>query len=646
MASSFLLKLVFKSLHHFAWCASIQAIETDSDAEIKNIISYWILLSLIYLFEYAFMSLLLWFHLWPYIKLMIIFCLIIPDFGRASYVYNNLIRPMKLQIVSWRLNNYWRKCFVEKDDFLMHAERYMQENGTEALEKLIASKNTMCRPEVTNEIIATDNKEMLKSNAERLQIEHKDIKDSDAVEKKVLPAFKQDIPVLPKIGPSQNASLATVETNVTAERNSAGGEVPQSSTSTQKEVQKEWTCALCLVTTTSEKILNSHLSGKKHRAALQRQKDAETNGERILTEHKIIKDLDAVEKKEIHETKQDIPVIPKIGPSQNESSASVETKGTVEGDRAGGEVPQSSSMQMDLQKDRTCDLCLTTAEEILNARFSGRKHSAALQKQKDAEAINEITTTDNKEILKGTNGDRLQTEHKDIKDLEAIEEKEIPATKQDILMPKIWPSQMHRQPQWKPMEQQSDTVGVEVPQSSTIAQKEVQKEWACALCLVTVPCEKTLNSHLNGRKHRAACEAALKAKKLKIYKAKEEVKQENFSNKLNSDVENGGGIVNNRLKGPVRMQKLHFIGPTPSPQALSGPTPFGGPTSSPIRVPFSYHRGPTPFRGPAPFGGPTPPPIRVPFSYHGSDGSWARQPEFTYFIPTPPRLPPLEPNSR
>lgn len=49
----------------------------------------------------------------------------------------------------------------------------------------------------------------------------------------------QDIPVLPKIGPSQNASLATVETNVTAERNSAGGEVPQSSTSTQKEVQIE-----------------------------------------------------------------------------------------------------------------------------------------------------------------------------------------------------------------------------------------------------------------------------------------------------------------------------------------------------------------------------------------------------------------------
>jgi hypothetical protein len=46
---------------------------------------------------------------------------------------------MKLQIVTWRSNN-WKKWFFDKDDFLMHAERYMKENGTEALEKLIASK--------------------------------------------------------------------------------------------------------------------------------------------------------------------------------------------------------------------------------------------------------------------------------------------------------------------------------------------------------------------------------------------------------------------------------------------------------------------------------------------------------------------------
>ncbi|WJX52461.1 hypothetical protein P8452_38573 [Trifolium repens] len=169
----------------YPMCASVQAIETDSYEKTKHLISYWILLSLIYLFEYAFMNLLLWFQLWPYIKLMTVFWLIIPDFGRASYVYNNLMCTMKPQIVTC-----WRKCFVEKDNFIMHAERYMKENGTEALEKLIASKNTMCRPdaEVSNEIKAA---EMLKTNGGRFQTKHKDINDLEAIVKKEIPATKQ-----------------------------------------------------------------------------------------------------------------------------------------------------------------------------------------------------------------------------------------------------------------------------------------------------------------------------------------------------------------------------------------------------------------------------------------------------------------------
>ncbi|XP_021679639.2 uncharacterized protein LOC110664323 [Hevea brasiliensis] len=36
-----------------------------------------------------------------------------------------------------------------------------------------------------------------------------------------------------------------------------------------KKVQKEWSCSLCLVSTTSEKCLNKHLRGKKHKAKLE-----------------------------------------------------------------------------------------------------------------------------------------------------------------------------------------------------------------------------------------------------------------------------------------------------------------------------------------------------------------------------------------
>ncbi|KAI5386193.1 uncharacterized protein LOC127105423 isoform X3 [Lathyrus oleraceus] len=359
MASSWFLKLAFKFLHHFAWplvalvypmCASIQAIETDSYAETKNLISYWILLSFIYLFEYAFTNLLLRFQVWLYIKLMIILWLTIPDFGRASCVYNNLIRSVKLQIVTWRLNNYRMKWLLEKDDFLMPAEIYVKEVGTEALEKLIASK---------------------------------------------------DISVISETVPSQNASAATVE-----------NKVPQSSTSTRKEAQKEWNCALCMVTTSSEITLTSHLGGRKHRAAV----------------------------------------------------------------------------------------------EALIA-----KKQPNLQKQNYAKATNEITATNSKETPK-TNGKRLQPEHTEIKDLDTIAKKEIPATKQGTSA-NIAASQKASSAILETSGTLGrDTAGGEVSQSSAAAQKEVQKEWACALCLVTTSSETTLNSHLSGRKHMNTIEA-LKAKK-------------------------------------------------------------------------------------------------------------------------------------
>jgi hypothetical protein len=54
-----------------------------------------------------------------------------------------------------------------------------------------------------------------------------------------------------------------------------------------------------------------------------------------------------------------------------------------------------------------------------------------------------------------------------------------------------------------------DPASGEIPQSST------QKEWTCALCLVKTSSEITLISHLNGRKHRDACEAALATLKVK-----------------------------------------------------------------------------------------------------------------------------------
>lgn len=46
-----------------------------------------------------------------------------------------------------------------------------------------------------------------------------------------------------------------------------------------KKVQQEWTCALCQVTTTSEKTLNIHLQGRKHKSKIESLKKSKLDAE-------------------------------------------------------------------------------------------------------------------------------------------------------------------------------------------------------------------------------------------------------------------------------------------------------------------------------------------------------------------------------
>ncbi|KAK7363054.1 hypothetical protein VNO77_05183 [Canavalia gladiata] len=389
MASFWLLKLSLNCIHHFAWpllalgyplCASVQAIETDSHKETRDLISYWILLSLIYLFEYAFLRLLQLFQFWPYIKLMIIFCLITPDFGRASYVYNTLIRPYisinPKAIICW-LNNL-RKFFVKKDYFLLHAERYIKENGTEALEKLIASKSTTYKSdaEPRNAVRAIDNKEMqqehlVQTNGKKLRTEQKDIKDLEMVEKREIPAGKQDIPVMPSLAPSQkNTSSATVKMEGIAGKGTAGGEVPQSST--PKEVQKEWTCALCQVTTKSEQTLNSHLHGRRHKASCEALK---------------AKSQPVQQKQKSDQSKEDVKqknIINQLN-SKTKNGESIANNGWKEKEIMDDKVQELQKNPC--QPDGTnhsklrCEICNVTcsAEVAMTSHLNGKKHLAKIK---------------------------------------------------------------------------------------------------------------------------------------------------------------------------------------------------------------------------------------------------------------------------
>ncbi|XP_050379138.1 HVA22-like protein a [Argentina anserina] len=119
--------------------ASVRAIETKSATDDRQWLTYWILYSMITLFELTFAKLIEWIPIWSYTKLTLTCWLVIPYFSGAAYVYEHYVRPFFLNP---QTINVWyvprKKDVLSKpDDVQTAAEKYIEENGTEAFEKLI-----------------------------------------------------------------------------------------------------------------------------------------------------------------------------------------------------------------------------------------------------------------------------------------------------------------------------------------------------------------------------------------------------------------------------------------------------------------------------------------------------------------------------
>ncbi|XP_058096544.1 HVA22-like protein a isoform X4 [Magnolia sinica] len=122
--------------------ASIRAIESKSPIDDQQWLTYWVLYSLITLFELTFAKVIEWLPFWSYAKLIVTCWLVLPYFSGAAYVYEHFVRPC---FVNPQTVNIWyvprKKDILSKpDDILTAAEKYIEENGPEAFEKLISKE--------------------------------------------------------------------------------------------------------------------------------------------------------------------------------------------------------------------------------------------------------------------------------------------------------------------------------------------------------------------------------------------------------------------------------------------------------------------------------------------------------------------------
>lgn len=148
--------------------ASVKAIESKSPVDDQQWLTYWVLHSLLTLFELTFGSIIEWVPIWTYAKLMFNCWLVLPYFNGASYVYEHFVRPMVMNQQTVKIWYVPRKkgIFSKPDDVLLAAEKFLEENGPDAFQKLLnkaknASKTTKNDKHVTFDL--DENKKESKS---------------------------------------------------------------------------------------------------------------------------------------------------------------------------------------------------------------------------------------------------------------------------------------------------------------------------------------------------------------------------------------------------------------------------------------------------------------------------------------------------
>ncbi|XP_057787980.1 uncharacterized protein LOC131005173 isoform X4 [Salvia miltiorrhiza] len=456
----------------FPLFASIRAVESGSRYHMRKLVIYWTLFSLFSLFEFAFEKIIDWIPFWSGVRLIVSFSLVMPQFEGACLAYQGLVRSV---IDRFGMLKEGRLC--KRENFWDVVEKYINENGPEALEKLIALE--MTRPEARVENRHPETPPRKKSqqewtchlckvtnmgestlNAHLQGSQHKSklmsLKASLLDEKDTGPSFSRQV----QHAHSFSAAWDLKGTYAAAEfKERMTPKEPENPL--LKKAQQEWTCDLCKVTTASKSMLNAHLQGSKHKSKLESPKgsllDAKDTGPSPLVQHT-----------------QSVSAACDL----NGTCAAAEFKEVMPPTETAEKWRIETPLLKKAQPEWTCDLCkVTTMSEItLSGHLQGRRHKAKLDTILKESLLDAKDTGPCSPLVQHAqsvsaawdlNGTYAPFEDKEISLAQETAEKRLPET-----------------PLFK----------------------KAQQEWTGDLCKVTTESDSTLNDHLQGSNHKSKLE--------------------------------------------------------------------------------------------------------------------------------------------
>lgn len=503
-------------------CVSIRAIETGSKYHMKKLVTYWTIFSFISLFEHIFEKLIEWVPLWPYIKLITICWLVIPQFNGACYLYQILISPcfpvkwhdsisqfnslclclsVNLQTVIDWFNTPMEDLSLKNETFLAVAERYLEENGSDALAKLIANKpkdySLNHHAEETKPTDTSDEAGRFTPNQEECEgsgpvweditvMEH--MAKHEAAEPKQVKCVKENPIQIEK----KMTGVQVQEMVVPADAE----EIKFPEITSSNKVHTEWTCAVCQIKTSSEENLKSHLNGRKHQAKCEGLKTCKqtpkSEGNSPVTTKSNQPNQQQVKHAAIARSEHSANELaePKQLKSVKENLVQIEKKPTamqIKGTalRADAEeikLPEINSVK-NIQTEWTCAVCqvTSTSEHDLKCHLLGRRHR---EKREELKTCKKTAKTERNPPFTSNMPDKLKQEQ--VKQAPAAQKKNSTNEKPKEKVQLGGTGKHQKQTQMK-------NAGGATHNSNL---------W-CSFCNVKFPGEIDMAAHLNGRKHLA-----------------------------------------------------------------------------------------------------------------------------------------------